>query len=491
MNKTTENLIPNTVNQTPDYYCTWQTQLYATCDGKPERQRAVIGERALFDSEKPFGWAHFYKDARRDLIFVMDDSWDVPLENDGSCYGSLVLNAEKFPLSVRNSNSNADALKALAERIRSLGWKGLGGWVCAQESKKIDTGLSPEAYWKKRAAEAAESGFTYWKVDWGEKECDVEFRKMLTDVASEYAPSLTVEHSKAFGALPFCKVFRTYDVPAIMSIPMTLKKLADLFTCGEIGNCTGIINCEDEAYIAAAGGFSMGIMRHPFGDAFPNGAPDMSFPSCIRNLKTKIYEVTRAARWHRVAPAFSGGAAVSPVMLTDTWNFVNADEEIEAWWFDMPEIKSDMRGSTLVKRAPAQIARNCEFADVVPDKNGDVPYIISSANTNGVFSIATLGRTQGRTYGIPLCDVTVNVGGANLVGVFGEYKTLCIKTEAPRVKKVLMQDIADGFAYDVTDEVERVDGCVIVSGELIRRIGTSAQPKFDTSEPGAAIKLLF
>ena len=97
MNKTEINLVPNTINPSPDYYCTWQTQLYATCDGKPPAQRASIGETALFNQEKPFGWAYFYEKARQDLFMVMDDSWDVPLNGDRAFYGSLLLNSEKFP----------------------------------------------------------------------------------------------------------------------------------------------------------------------------------------------------------------------------------------------------------------------------------------------------------------------------------------------------------------------------------------------------------
>ena len=44
MKKTDINLIPDIENPTPDYYCTWQTQLFATCDGKPAAQRRVICE---------------------------------------------------------------------------------------------------------------------------------------------------------------------------------------------------------------------------------------------------------------------------------------------------------------------------------------------------------------------------------------------------------------------------------------------------------------
>ncbi len=41
----------------------------------------------------------------------------------------------------------------------------------------------------------------------------------------------------------------------------------------------GMLNCEGEAYIAAACGFTMGIMRHPYSGDFLNGRQDMSSPS--------------------------------------------------------------------------------------------------------------------------------------------------------------------------------------------------------------------
>ena len=83
-----KNYVPNTVNKSPDYYCTWQTQLYATNDGKPEMQKKAINERSLFDTSKPNGWAYFYENARRDLIFVLDSGWDVPYD-DKACNENL------------------------------------------------------------------------------------------------------------------------------------------------------------------------------------------------------------------------------------------------------------------------------------------------------------------------------------------------------------------------------------------------------------------
>lgn len=496
MIKTKEALVPDIQNPSPDYYCTWQAQLYATCDGKQRRQRETIGEKALFNKEKPYGWAYFYEKSRRDLFLVMDDSWDVPKEDDGTYYGSLILSEEKFPEAVKNSKTNAEALKRLTDRVKALGWKGLGGWVCAQVCEQFRNGMSDEEYLRTRVLDANEADFAYWKVDWGQKSGDAAFRKMQTDLAAELAPGLTVEHGVIFDALPFCSVFRTYDVPAVMSIPATLQKIGHIAGLSEKMGSFGMLNCEDEAYIAAAGGFTMGIMRHPYSGAFVNGKPDMSFPEVGRNLKTKMYEVLRAVRWHRIAPAFAVSAdiAVSEDTLRDYWQLENVDAEIEAWWlnndfFDPPIIEIDEESNTVAKTAPAQLARNCDFAKLAPDENGDIPYVISAKNPTGAFSVATLGRAVGRSYKIPLCDVTVDTGDASTIGVFGEYKTLHIKTElAP--KKLLIQDIAADFAYDITDEVCIDEHGIMIPGELIRKIGTSEQPENDTSEPGALIKIV-
>ncbi len=493
MKKTSVNLIPNHKNPSPDYYCTWQTQLYATCDGKPQGQRAIIGEKALFDQEKPFGWAYFYEKAREDLILVMDDSWDVPLEDDRAYYGSLVLNPEKFPEATRNAADNADALKTLSENVKALGWKGLGGWVCAQESSKFLGTMSAEEYWREKLSDAEKSGFAYWKVDWGKKGTNVAFRRMLTALGKEIAPELVIEHAVTKDILPYTDVYRTYDVPAIMSIPMTMEKLAQLSDAPATQeDCAGLINCEDETYIAAAGGFSMGIMRHPHSGAFIDGKADMSFPALHRNLKTKMYEVIRAVRWHRIAPAFafdSKALAVDEKLLHDTWHLQNASEEIEAWWLTTPLIRDYIKDGVITKSAPARIARNCKLPEVCADENGNVPYVISSQNPNGAFSVATLGRTMGRSYEIPRCTVSIDAGNADIIGVFGEYQSLVIETSHQNIRAVLMQDLADDYAYDVTDSIILSEKSITVPGDLIHKIGTMTQPSEDTSEAGVLIKI--
>lgn len=492
MKQTAHNLIPEIPNPSPDYYCTWQTQLYATSDGKPAAQRRCIGEEALFGTEPTFGWSRFYPDARQDLLFVMDDSWDVPPDGDSTYFGSLVLDPEKFPAAAAaGKDSNAAALRCLCSRIRAAGWKGLGGWVCAQESERLRGGTAPEDYWRLRLEEAAESGFAYWKVDWGHRAGDADFRRRLTDLGHKIAPGLTVEHAILPEVLPHSDVFRTYDVPAILSIPMTMRKLAELLPVRQPDpGCAELINCEDEAYLAAAGGFVMGIMRHPFAGAFPDGRADMSFPALHRNLKTKLCEVTRAVRWHRIAPAFAAGAVpvfVDSATLTDSWQFCDIASEIEAWWLTNP-LLGELRDNTAAITAPARISRGCPLPDLTPDANGDLPFAVAARNPNGACSIATLGRTVGRDYRIPRCDAALEIGDAHTIAAFGDYRSLTLRTtSAPG--SVFLQDLAGSTAYDVTADVTRADGRIVIPGELIRQIGTEAQPAGDTSEPGVLIRL--
>lgn len=257
-----------------------------------------------------------------------------------------------------------------------------------------------------------------------------------------------------------------------------------------VGANRGLINCEDEAYLAAAGGYAMGIMRHPLAGNLPNGCADMSFPAVHRNLKTKLFEVVRAARWHRLAPAFGGGTlAVSATNLSDMWEFHHREEELESWWFENATIVSHICGEHWTESAPACLARNTALPHLSPNEGGEQPFCMASRHPNGTYTVATLGRTHGRKYTIPACDVTVHADNAHTFGVFGCYRTLILETTAP-CRRVLMQDLADNCAYDITSEVTRQSGRLILGGDLIHRLGTGVQPPTDTSEPGVVVQLV-
>ena len=235
----------------------------------------------------------------------------------------------------------------------------------------------------------------------------------------------------------------------------------------------------------------MGIMRHPYNGDFVNGKADMSFPKIHRNLKTKMYEVIRGVRWHKIAPAYafdSQNLSISKTQLCDTWTFEKIEEEIEDFWLEAHVFDDNMQDNTLSMQAPSCISRNTELPTADPDENGYVPFIVASHNPNGAFSVAALGRTIGRDYSIPKCDVTVDVKDSKTLGVFGEYKNLIVKVSSTDVKRVLMQDLAGDEAFDITDAVAIEPGRIIIPGDIISKIGTLAQPEEDTSEPGVVIQ---
>lgn len=478
-------LIPDSVNQTPDYYCTWQSQLYKTSNGGVKAQRANISEENIFGSGKGKNWINFYQKAKKDLLFVMDDSWDIPIEDKENFYGSFILNEEKFPDACCASD-NKNALKNISDKVKAAGWKGLGVWVAAQEADELLENVTPEEYWAERIKWSAYADIKYWKVDWGIKGRDAQFRQMLTEFAHKHAPNLTVEHAAVKEIIGTSDAYRTYDVPAIMSIPMTFEKLADCLVYDAKPGYKGIVNCEDEAYIAAVLGCSMGIMRHGMVGAFENGKSDLSFPEIHRNIKTKLTEVVRAVRWHRIVPAFgvcSKSTYISEEFLTDTWEVSDQEAEIEAWW-------NYKNGDIIEKSGPAIISRNIPLPKVCASNGMTKPFVAASKSPDGVISVGTFGRTIGREYLLPKTIVEIEADESKMFGVFGYYDKLIIKTSYETADiKIVAQDLAYDEATEITNQVEKSDNCIVIEGALIEKIGKMAQEETDTSDPGMVIRV--
>lgn len=489
MLKTKTNLVPDIVNTSPDYYCTWQTQLYASNNLGVQAQRDIMTENFIFDNTFPNGCADFFRDARRDLIFVLDDSWDVPLGAEpkkSDMFGSLILNDERFPSYANQNTENKVAMKKLSDDLKKKGWKGVGGWVCAQKAPRYND-ICTEEYYCIRLKEADFAGWLYWKVDWGSQAHKKEYRLLITNFAHKFATNLSINNAIIKEIIPQCDVYRTYDVPAIMSIPMKMDKLSRDLAYDAAEDYRALIDCEDEVYLAVALGCTFGVMRHPMQGNLPSGAPDSSFPNLHRNIKTKIDEVTRAVRWHRVAPAFSVNGSdtyISQNILTDTWYVENQAEEIEDWW-------KFVDGDVIEKSAPAIISRGIALPTVIPDMNGDTPFVVAAKNPNGAVSVATLGRTKHRDWTNPLCDIVIDAKNATLFGVFGYYSSLEIHTSAVNLNsRIFAQDLLTDFAFDITDDVDIVGGCIKISGELITEIGTYGATQGDTSEPGMILRII-
>ena len=477
-------LVPDMPSEAPDYFCTWNIQGYVTDYSGSDPTRKAMNEENIFGKGKYQNWVSFYPKIREDLYFVMDDSWDIPKDSNavaGNAYlGSVELDKERFP---SFTGSPAGRLKKLTERIERAGWKGVGGWVCAQKAE-IYAGVSDEEYWIGRLKEAAEAGLDYWKVDWGREERNGQWRRMLSRLGREHAPGLWIEHAMKNEYVEFSDVFRTYDVENVIAQPVTIQRVCNLLPYKAEEGAEGIVNCEDEPYIAAGLGCAIGIMRHPFDGNLPCGRQDDVFPPVGHNYKRRMDEVVRGVRWHRIALPFAvdGDYETDTVRLENVWEL----HENETW------NKNRRPGSLLRADAPARVSRRMPLP-VVDDTTALRPFVLASRYPGGAVAVAAIGRGTGRGYVSKEVPVTVEVGSWNIpVGLFGRFGkvTLVFSSPLPEEARVLAQDLAGDIPVDITPEVE-IEGCrMVVPGQVIRRVGLMAATEGDLSDPGLVLEVM-
>ena len=475
-------IIPNQPSKASDYFCTWNIQGFVSNYESAEKSRMEMIESNMFGDGTYQNWLNFYPSIQKDLLFVMDDSWDIPISEknvDGASYGLVELNEERFP-SYRGDP--ATRLKKLVDAVKSEGWKGLGGWICAQEAP-IAGDVDSKEYWIERLKDAHEAGFKYWKVDWGKNSHNLEWRKTMTNLGHIYAPNLIIEH--AFNELPikFSDVYRTYDVENVIAQPVTIKRISDLLKYKPQNNANGIINCEDEPYIAAGLGCAIGIMRHPFSGKLPNHKNDFTFPPVGRDIKHRLDEVIRGVRWHRIAIPFGVGSnnySIDSLVLKDYWVL----GERETW----NEIHKP--GDTLKAEAPARISRELPMARII-NPSANSPFILSSKYPNGAIAIVTVGRGIDHEYIMKLVNVEQKIGSLdNPIGIFGNYNSLTLilpKKVKAKDYIVLAQDLAGDKPFVITNDIRFKKNKILIPGDIIRRVGLSAASIGDISEPGLVL----
>ncbi|HYN04818.1 MAG TPA: hypothetical protein VE359_20370 [Vicinamibacteria bacterium] len=509
-------LVPDRPGTTPSYWCTWTAQGNRTSPGNTfgadvdvphERIAEEVNERTVFG---PGGWAHtLYPKVRGDLFLMFDVGWDVPagesFDKARWKLGRVEIAGDKFPCCAA---PGAEGLRRLNDETKAAGWRAAGLWIAAHaygdgREQLLRPLAEIEGYFRERLRWSHDAGIGYWKVDYGARHGDLAFRRMLTRLAAEVAPGLLVEHARGGGpvnddnapwdsgpahhsgrfaswhdgaelrrsieVVRIGPVFRTYDTITVFSVPTTLDRVVPVLSAlGDDRGVTGLINCEDEPYIAAGLGLAMGIMRYPI-PAKPGFEP-------------RADEVTRAVRWQRLAPAFAVGAAATAVsdrVLVDRWRFAKGDSW--ATWLE---------GQELPQGAPAVSARGLPLPRVAAD--GEPPFVVASRHPSGATAVATLPRRLvGRGEFMPLADVTVEVVDASQpVGVFGEYRTLTLALAAGRrVTRVLAQDLAADRTVDVTGRVALQAGSVTIPGAVIAEVGRSAQTPGDFSRPGLVLRL--
>lgn len=477
-------LVPDTPTKAPDYFCTWNVQGYQVSYTSSENTRAAINERSMFGVDGREGWVNFFPKIRADLYFVMDDSWDIPQDVNGQSnkyLGLAELDTTRFPSFI---GTPSERLTKLNEKVKSYGWKGVGGWICAQQSETAEDHDSIDAYWTERLKAVYTAGFDYWKVDWGTECRNDEWRRNLTRLGKIHAPNLYIEHAMKNEYVEFSDVFRTYDVENMIATPVTIQRVANLLSYHAKDGAKGIINCEDEPFIAVGLGCAIGVMRHPYKGNLPDGRQDIAFPPVGRNYKNRLDEVVRGVRWHRIAEPFgvAGDACIDTVKLNDYWE-VQAEE---TWVNRNP-------GDMLRESAPARISRNMPLPEVVAVRVDEVPFVMASRYPNGATAVVTTERTLGRECVLPLVTVTVQIEDLyKPIGIFGKYKELVLnfreKVDLSSIK-VWGQDLAGDCAIDITDRLKAEGHQLTVPGELIQTVGLTDASEGDESLPGMVLQV--
>ena len=484
------NLVPDKPATAPNYWCTWAVQNYLYGQGKQPVDVAQLegssgatiahnsmNEKVLLGAH---GWAsQFYSRIRKDLYLLLDDGW----ASGGTA--TFQLDPVKFS---SFKGSPVERLRRLSRRIEDLEWRGLALWCRNTPGGEAD--LNFENLSKN-------AGVPYWKVDIGDQDFNL-IRKR-----NEARIPLTLEHVQGeppvngdwstdgrFGAqawdsprmriLRHTDVYRTYDVTAILSLPTTLDRTAEmLHAAAGHSEIHSLLNVEDEVYVAAVLGCTMGVMRHPLQKLRSAGDPDLFFNG-TRNCKSRMDEVVRALHWQRIAQPYAAG----------TGSFLRSEEILrDGWKFKVGETwDAGLVGHTVWQGAPAVLARNMELPVVSSDR--EKPFVFTARFPNGAVAVGAQERTSPeRAWYMPHSSVTINAGNApGPFGVFGHYKSLTFEfLHAPSGKRVLAQDLAGNEALDITAMTSKVGNSVTINGDLLRRIGLLAGTSGDLSSPGAVV----
>ena len=520
-----QSLVPQTPSTAPDYYCTWNLQGYVTSyvGGRGSNDlRIEMHEDNLFGGDYNYkvwgenqpkttmnnaeppqevtwtvdtryqGWLNHYPQIREDLIFVIDDSWDIPkgpgpegaskrphgVNYDNEYLARIAIDEERFP---SFQGTDEERLAQITKAVRKKGWRGMGGWICAQDpinftkeytGKENDRENSlqwsdneEEKYWKMRLEESERAGFWYWKVDWGNKDRNEHFRRNLSKWSREVAPHVIIEHASFQDGgthhpdyIAFSQTIRSYDVNNNIAQAQTIQRLKELGEqpSAEI-NGWSIINCEDEPYIAAGLGCAIGVMRHPYVGAMPDGTPDRYFADYgpqSRRLKNRLNEVVRAVRWHRIALPFS--------------------HDKTQWHSDNEFLGESGNGRTW--EAPARVSRRLPLPEFIGEEATDTlrPYLLASLYDNGCAALSIINRNIDGIYQQQRPSVSFQPKSwEKEVGIFGYCNKLIINYQDGLPEKsfvVVAQDLAADAPIEIPYKITDDGKGIIVDGKNLEEI---------------------
>ena len=488
-----KSLVPRQPSKAPNYWCTWAVQNYMYGQGLSALDTALLegdsgsklahnamSENALLGQN---GWAStFHARVRDDLYLLLDDGW----ETGGTA--TFELDPVKFS---SFKGSNQDRLRALNHEIERIGWRGAALWCRNTPGGAADMPLENQC---------SQAGISYWKIDIGDPAFnlirlrnDARFPLTLEHVHGEPAVNGDWKHDGRFGQQPWksrrieilrhTDVYRTYDVTSILSLPTTLDRVSEMLR-GAAGHAEmrSLLNVEDEVYVAAVLGCTMGVMRHPLHGLRPDSDADLFFNG-PRKTKQRMDEVVRALRWQRIAEPFASGIGsfeTSSEIVTDSWTFAAG----ETW-------ERNLVGNTVRQGAPAILARNIALPQV--KAKGEKPFVFAARFPNGAVAVGAHERTRPADgWFMPRCEVAVDAGDApGPFGIFGDFDSLTLSfTKAPAGRRVLAQDLAGDEPVDITSRVEFKGASLYLGGRMLREVGLRHATRADLSSPAAIVALV-
>ena len=491
-----KSLVPDTPSLAPNYWCTWAAQNYISGDGSNHLDEKLLEgangaalARDAMNEELVFGetgWSSFFAGVHNDLYLLFDDGW----ATGGTA--TFQLDTRKFP---SFSGPPETRLARLNDAVQRKGWRGAALWCRDTPGGEQDR---PLVRWSKAA------NLRYWKIDGG----DLNFH--IDQLRDDIGANLTVEHihgepplngdwrkdgrfeeqnfdSSRVRILRKTDVYRTYDTNCILSIPTTLDRAAQLLhAVQQHPEVRGLLNVEDEVYIAAVLGCTMGVMRHPLTGLRPDGDPDLFFNG-PRQTKKRMDEVARALRWQRIAAPYAAGMGffrMDEEILTDDWQYRPG----ETWY-------SESVGQLARQGAPARMSRNLPLPEVAigRESNGEKPFVYAGRFPNGSVAVGMHERIHVHGgWTAPRAEVRVEVSDApGPFGLFGYFEAVTLSLEeSAKGRRVMAEDLVGGTTVDITSSVEIRGRDLRIPGTLIDRIGRSAAAPGNLSNPGMILKLI-
>lgn len=469
----------------PDYYCTWLEQgrrwakenypfsdpLAAWAIGAPDMVNShdLLGPDGMSEAVPA--------DLRSELIFLIDSGWDVPygtVNADDIKFGTLDADTERFPETA--GKSPADKLSWLSAEFKKKGWKGIGIWVAAHEANGLLEGEKQTAFWRQKLIESKEAGVLYWKVDWGKRMYDADFRRMLTELGREIYPELWIEHAlvppghlndgkgtgyfrderclvSADGQLRFADVFRTYDCTWSVNNSVTMGRAAVMMKLAEGKECSGkcILNLESAPVLAVALGGTFGVMTPPASSILPEelAAADDS----MDNARLGFDDLRAAVNFRR-------SAAPSAVGLKETVNNISAE-----WLTDeyvLPPIYGSDSGKVKIM-VPAVITRGIPLPQVNAG-DGDVPMLAATAYPGNVYAFAALPRAIDGEIKNPAAEVVFALPSApEKVGIFGVFGKITLVWDACSNEKFVIRSLS---APELSSGIATAAGGILVLEDI-------------------------